>query len=131
MDRFCTGQMCGADNAWDIEVALASGWRTDANGFIRKLNVQRVPVGLGIDGNSLNTHLPAGADDAERDLAAIGDKDFVEHAYATSSTKSGCPYSTGWPFSTRILMTLPAASLSISFMSFIASIMQSVVPLWT
>ena len=45
--------------------------------------------------------------------------------------KSGSPYSTCWPFSTRISTTLPSASDSISFISFIASTMQSTWPLRT
>src|SRR5262249_18346965 len=43
-----------------------------------------------------------------------------------SSRKSGCPYSTGWPFSTRIFTMRPAAFDSISFISFIASMMQRI-----
>ena len=43
-----------------------------------------------------------------------------------SMMKSGWPYSTGCPFSTRIALTTPAASDSISFNSFIASMMHNV-----
>jgi hypothetical protein len=39
--------------------------------------------------------------------------------------KSFWPNSTDFPFSTRISLTVPATSLSISFMSFIASTMHS------
>src|SRR5260370_12723166 len=45
--------------------------------------------------------------------------------------KRGCPYSTGCPFSTKIRMTSPETSDSISFMSFIASTMQSACPVST
>ena len=41
-------------------------------------------------------------------------------------TKSFWPNSTGWPFSTRMLFTVPDTSASISFISFIASTMHSV-----
>jgi len=41
---------------------------------------------------------------------------------------SGSPYSTGWPFSTKSRVTSPATSASISFISFIASMMQTVLP---
>src|SRR3990172_2380010 len=51
--------------------------------------------------------------------------------YAVSIMKSGCPYSTGWPPSTRTWTIFPAASDSISFMSFIASIMHSTCPFLT
>ena len=42
--------------------------------------------------------------------------------------KSFCPNSTGLPFSARISTMVPATSASISFISFIASTMQSVCP---
>jgi len=45
---------------------------------------------------------------------------------AGSMRKSACPNSTGWPFSTRISVTFPGSSASISFISFIASMMQRV-----
>jgi hypothetical protein len=45
--------------------------------------------------------------------------------------KSACPNSTGWPFSTRISVTFPGSSASISFISFIASMMQRVCPFFT
>ena len=41
---------------------------------------------------------------------------------------SRCPYSTGWPFSAKTLATVPPTSEVISFMSFIASMMQSFAP---
>ena len=64
-------------------------------------------------------------------LATIGDDAGTQRAAivsAISDDDSGWPYSTGWPFSTRIALTTPALSDSISFISFIASMMQSVSP---
>ena len=52
---------------------------------------------------------------------------FENRAYLEGSMrKSGWPYSTAWPFSTRIFATRPATFASISFMSFIASMMQTI-----
>ena len=46
--------------------------------------------------DGLDAHLAAGAQDAQRDLAAIGDQDLVEHgARRYSMISSGSPYSTG------------------------------------
>jgi hypothetical protein len=42
--------------------------------------------------------------------------------------KSFCPYSTLLPLCAKISTTVPAHSASISFISFIASMMQSVCP---
>ena len=48
-----------------------------------------------------------------------------------SMITSGWPNSTGWPFSARICLTTPALSDSISFISFIASMMHSGSPTCT
>ncbi len=45
-----------------------------------------------------------------------------------SSSKSSWPYSTGWASSTWIARTIPSTSALTSFISFIASRMQSVSP---
>ena len=55
----------------------------------------------------------------------------IDWARRYSMRNSGWPYSTGCPFSTRIAFTTPVASDSISFRSFIASMMQRVWPLVT
>jgi hypothetical protein len=41
--------------------------------------VQLVLVGLGIDGDRLDAELAARVDDAEGDLAAVGDQDLLKH----------------------------------------------------
>ena len=59
-------------------------------------------------GHRLDAELAAGAQDAERDLAPIGDYDFVEHGLRVySMTNSGWPNSTGSPFVAMIAVTLP------------------------
>ncbi len=49
----------------------------------------------------------------------------VRRSSGQTITNSGWPNSTGWPFSVMIDFTTPALSASISFMSFIASMMHS------
>ena len=39
-----------------------------------------IAIGVGIDGDGGNAHLPRRLDDAAGDLAAVGDQDFLEHA---------------------------------------------------
>ena len=46
--------------------------------------------------------------------------------YSGQIRNNGCPYSTGCPFSARISATIPSYSLSISFISFMASTIASV-----
>jgi hypothetical protein len=49
-------------------------------------------VGVGIDRHRGDAQFLAGADDADGDLAAVGDEDFVEHGnYQTISVEIGLP----------------------------------------
>ncbi len=47
--------------------------------------------------DGLDAELAAGAQDPQRDLAAVGDDDLLEHGRAYSTTNSGWPNSTGSP----------------------------------
>src|SRR5207248_9064817 len=87
------------------------------------------------DGDRLHVVLVQRADHADRDLAAVCDEHTVEHQTASSgggptgsSSNSSWPNSTGSALPTWIMRTIPAASALISFISFIASRMQSVWP---
>jgi len=114
----------------DVEVALARGRRTDAHRLVGEAHVERGGVGGGVHGDGGDPQLAASADDPEGDLPAVGDEDLLEHAagrpQAGSIRNSGWPNSTGCPFSTKISVTFPGSSASISFISFIASMMQRV-----
>jgi hypothetical protein len=69
------------------------------------------------------------------DRDRLPDRDRRSHApvgaLAGSTRNSGCPNSTGCPFSTRISVIFPGSSASISFISFIASMMQRTWPFFT
>ena len=69
-----------------------AGARTDADVVVGEAHVQRLAVGLGVDGDGLDAELAAGANDAQRDLAAIGDQDFLEHVTACDASGG----STSW-----------------------------------
>src|SRR5439155_5337393 len=64
----------------DREVALAGGRGADGVGFVGEADVERVAVGLGEDGDGGEPGLAARPDEADRDLAAVGDEDLTEHA---------------------------------------------------
>ena len=51
----------------------------DVVGFVGFFDVQRMAVGIGIDGHRLDAHFRAGAHDADGDFAAVGNKDFLDH----------------------------------------------------
>ena len=77
------GTACQRDLHDDItpEIALCGRRRPDAVGFVGLENVWGTPVRFREHGNGPDPHLPAGPDDADRDLATIGDKDFGEHGW--------------------------------------------------
>ncbi|MNG92634.1 hypothetical protein D3C79_515740 [compost metagenome] len=52
---------------------------TNAVGFVSALDVQGVPVGVGIDRYRANAHLGAGTHDPNCDFTSVGDQDFFYH----------------------------------------------------
>jgi hypothetical protein len=59
-----------------------------------------------VDGDGLDAQLAAGAQDAQRDLAAVGDQHFFHHDHLDEN--SGWSNSTGSPFSTSTASIVPA-----------------------
>ena len=53
---------------------------TDIIGFIGLFDVQGMSVGIRIDGDGFNPHFGAGAYNANRNFATIGNKNFLDHA---------------------------------------------------
>ena len=80
VDGIHVGDLRGADDAVDPQVALAGGRFADADGFVGHLHVHRVGVRLGIDRHRADVQFLAGADDADGDFAAVGYQDFLKHA---------------------------------------------------
>src|SRR6185312_15571421 len=121
MDGVAAGDERGADHGRGEEVAPLRVGRPDADGLVGQLDGQALPVGLAVRHDSRDAEQPAGAQDAQRDLAAIGDEDLLEHqpspvragapasptaagagALASSSRTSSWPYSTASPDSTTV-----------------------------
>ena len=84
----------GGDDAIDFKITLCAGSWADADGFVGGLDVKGVVIGFGVDGESTDAEVFAGADDAEGDLAAVGDEDFVEHEGKWEAGKRGFLW--GW-----------------------------------
>ena len=47
--------------------------------FVSLADMQRLGIGIGIDRDRGDAHFARGTDDAAGDLAAIGDKKFLDH----------------------------------------------------
>ena len=86
MNRVGAGDLGGAEDRRHAQVAVGAARRTDADVLVGEPHVQRVLVRLGVDGDGLDAQLAAGADDAQRDLSAVGDQDFLEHAEPVRSS---------------------------------------------
>ena len=74
------GLAAGFHDLLNNEIAFGRGRRSDEDSVIRHLDVKRIAVGFGIDGDGFDTHAPGGLDDPAGDLAAIGDQNTFEHA---------------------------------------------------
>jgi len=61
---------------------IGGGRRPDQNGLIGHFDVERVAIGLRIDGNRLDPHAAGSLDDPAGDFAAIGDQNSFEHGLA-------------------------------------------------
>jgi hypothetical protein len=96
--------------------------------------VEALAIGGAVDRDGLDAQLAAGLDDAEGDLAPVGDQDLLEHrrkaitlwgGWRTAARRTRPP----GRFADRICEDHPSASDSISFISFIASTMHTHLPL--
>ena len=79
MDRVRPGDLGGCDQAGNAEIRFPRRRGPDADVVVGESHVQRLAVGFRIDGDRLNAELAARANDAQRDLPAIRDQDFLEH----------------------------------------------------
>ena len=110
MDTGCIGDLGRADDGGHVEVAVYRLRRADADGFVSEQYVLEIGVSRRMHRDCLDTHLAAGAHYAKRDLATIGNYDFIQHV------------------GMRIDFTTPATSASIWFIIFMASMMHRVSP---
>ncbi len=82
VDRVAAGAQGRAQHRVDGQVALRRGRRPDAHGPAGQPGGQGVPVGGGGHHHRFQTGLLAGPDDADRDLAPVGDQDPAQRPAA-------------------------------------------------
>ena len=90
MDRLRPGDLAGGEQRGNVEVGVARGRRTQADGFVGELDVHRVGVGGAVDRHRGDAELLGRAQDPQRDLAPVGDEDLLEH-HATFVAPIGPP----------------------------------------
>ena len=79
MDGVDVGDFGGGDDGGHVEIAVGGARRADADGLVGEADVERVAVGLAVDGDGANAELTARVEDAQRDFTAIGDQDLTKH----------------------------------------------------
>jgi len=80
MDCVRAGDLGSGDDSRDLQVRIARRRRANAHVVIGEPNMQRLAIGVRVDGHGFDLELTTGADDAQRDLPAVRDQDFLEHA---------------------------------------------------
>ena len=79
MDGFAAVLQRNLDDLVPAQVGLGGGRRPDQRGGVGQRHMQAVGVGLRIDRHRTNPHLLAGADDADGNLAAVGNQELGKH----------------------------------------------------
>src|SRR5205085_7964358 len=73
MDRIHVAHFGRAHDPIDFQIALRTRRRADADGFVGELDVERIDIRFGINGERADAEFLARADDAQRDLAPVCD----------------------------------------------------------
>lgn len=81
MDGIHVGDLGGADDAVDAQVAFRGRTLSDADGLVGHVDVHGIGVGFGVDRDGPDVQFLASADDAHGDFPAIGDEDLLEHEW--------------------------------------------------
>ena len=84
MDGIHVGNLRGADDAVNPQIALAGGRLADADGLVGQLHVHRIDVRFGVDRHRADVQLLARANDADGNFAAVSDQDLLKHEVSKS-----------------------------------------------
>ncbi len=85
MNRLRTRSLRDRDDRLAIQIALARRRRPEPVRLIAGRDMQRLAIGIGIDGHRADAHAPRGARDAHRNLAAVRNQDLVKHRRGCSA----------------------------------------------
>src|SRR5579875_365902 len=78
MYRLRARALCHIDQSGNVQIAFRGLGRTNVVGFVRHTHMQGVAVNIAIDGHTAQPKLTAGANDAQSDLATIGNQHLLE-----------------------------------------------------
>jgi hypothetical protein len=80
MDGVRVRRSSGTEQSVDVQVTVCRRRWTETDGLISSSDVGRARVGIGVDGDRFDPKFAAGARDAHRDLATIGDEQALDHS---------------------------------------------------
>ena len=104
VDAISAGHFSGRDDVRDFQVRVRGQWRADADAFVRQFHVHQFGIGRRVNSDGLDALFLTGAQDTQRDLAAVGDQDFLQflrrfqhrrRSAVQTMVNSGWSYSTG------------------------------------
>ncbi len=78
VDRFRAGRQRRVDDPVRAQVAVRGGCRSEADRRVRRAHMGRIGVRIRIHRDGLDAEVATGPDDAQRDLATVGDEDPSE-----------------------------------------------------
>jgi hypothetical protein len=67
----------GLEDRADRQIGVARERRPDAVRLVGELDVQGIPVGIGVNGDRRDPHLAARADDPDGDLRRVRDQELL------------------------------------------------------
>jgi len=76
------------DDPLGAQIALAHDRRADVDRVIGHADVERLAVGVAVDGDRSDAHLAQSADDAHGDLAAVRDQNLAKHTNSVSTARA-------------------------------------------
>src|SRR5437667_8388940 len=85
VNRIHVGNFGRTYHCRNIKIALGKLRRPNADRFIGKTNVQRIPVSVAVNGDRADAKLLAGTNDPQCNFASIGNQDLFEHEYSAWS----------------------------------------------
>src|SRR3546814_4814654 len=88
MHRIGAGTLDGVEDPVDDDIGLAGRRGADMDGLVGLLHMQRVGIGIRIDGDRLDAHLLRRPDDPAGNLTTIGNEDFGDRHGYTSTLSS-------------------------------------------
>ena len=79
----------GVEKPVDQEIALRWSGGADMDGVVGRADVRGRAIGVGIHRDRLDALFMTGANDPERDLSAIGDKNTIHRGWVRACRRAG------------------------------------------